>query len=47
MQHGREMKEFVVVPDALFDDVDALAPWFEKSHAWIDTLKLRPTKRKK
>ena len=33
------------VPDALFLDTDAIAPWFAASLDWIATLKPKPTKR--
>jgi len=40
------MKEFVLVPDSLLEDTDALAPWFAKSYDWVGTLKPKATKRK-
>ena len=45
-QHGRVMKEFAVVPDALLVNTDDLQAWFVASHAWIGTLKPKPTKRR-
>lgn len=46
-QYGRKMKEFVVVPDSLLDDPDALGPWFARSREWVATLKPKPTTKKK
>lgn len=46
VQYGSQMKEFVVVPDDLMDDLDALAGWFARSYEWIGTLEPKPTKRK-
>ena len=45
VQYGREMKEFVVVPGGLLDDLDALSDWFARSYEWVGTLKPKPTKR--
>jgi hypothetical protein len=45
IQYGREMKEFVVVPDDLLDDLDTLAQWFARSYEWVGTLKPKPTTR--
>ena len=46
VQYGREMKEFVVVPDDLVDDADELASWFDRGYRWTGTLKPKPTTRK-
>lgn len=43
-QHGRQMKEFALVPHALLANVSALAAWFERSYVWIGTRKPKPTK---
>ena len=43
--HGTTMKEFVSVPDALAEDVDALGPWFAASYAHVASLRPKPTKR--
>jgi hypothetical protein len=43
--HGAVMREYVRVPDALADDTSALAPWFERSRAYVAGLKPKPTKR--
>jgi hypothetical protein len=44
-QHGRVMQEFVVVPDDLLERTDELADWLGRSHAWIGSLKAKPTRR--
>jgi hypothetical protein len=44
-QYGRQMKEFVVVPDDLLERTDELGTWLGRSHEWIGTLKPKPTKR--
>jgi hypothetical protein len=44
-QHGRQMREFVVVPDELLEDTQELHSWFDLSHCWIGILKPKPTKR--
>jgi len=38
MQYGRQMKEFVVVPDGLLERQDELRPWFVRSWEWVATL---------
>jgi hypothetical protein len=38
MQHGRQMKEFVVVPDSLLERQAELRPWFIRSWEWVGTL---------
>jgi hypothetical protein len=43
--HGIVQKEFVDIPDALFLDTDAIAPWFAASLDWIATLKPKLTRR--
>lgn len=45
-QHGRVMKEYVVVPEDLLERTGELAAWFDRSHEWIGTLKPKPTKRR-
>ena len=42
--YGIVQKEFVDVPDELFADTPAIAPWFAASLDWIATLKPKPTK---
>ena len=43
--HGAVMREYVRVPDSLAGDIDELAPWFERSRAYVAGLKPKPTKR--
>ncbi len=45
-QHGRTMKEFVVVPAELVGRADELEDWFDRSWDWIGTLEPKPTKRR-
>lgn len=45
VQHGREMKHFVVVPDVVLNDTDLLTMWFQRSLAWVGSLKPKPTRR--
>jgi len=44
-QHGRTMKEYVVVPVALLARTKKLATYFEKSYAYVGSLKPKPTKK--
>ena len=43
--HGVVQKAFVDVPDALFADTAAIAPWFAASLDWVGGLKPKPTRR--
>ncbi len=43
--YGVVQKEFVDVPDALFEDTRAIAPWFASGLDWIAGRKPKPTKR--
>lgn len=45
-QHGRIMKEYVVVPDALLGDIEELSTYLEKSFQYVSSLKPKPTKKK-
>jgi hypothetical protein len=38
MQYGSVMRGYVAIPPALFDDVEGLAAWFDRSYDWIGTL---------
>jgi hypothetical protein len=38
MQYGRQMKEFVVVPDSLLERPDEIRPWFVRSWEWVGAL---------
>lgn len=44
-QYGRVMKEYVAVPDALLARTDDLEVWFERSYAYVGTLRPKPTRR--
>lgn len=37
IQYGSVMRGYVEIPDELFDDVEAAADWFDRSHQWIGT----------
>ena len=39
VQHGREMKEFAEVPDALLEDTAEFGEWLRRSYEWVATLK--------
>ena len=38
LQYGKQMKEFVVVPDGLLERQDEIRPWFVRSWEWVGTL---------
>ena len=40
-------KEYVAVPDALYEDTDALKPYLEVSYSYARTLKPKGTKKRK
>ena len=46
-QHGRIMKEYVEVPDALLKKTRELKKYFDLSFAYVGSLKPKPTKRAK
>lgn len=46
-QYGKNMPEFVVVPDDLLGDLDELGPWFRRSYDWVATLTPKPTRSRK
>jgi hypothetical protein len=39
VQYGKEMREFVVVPDSLLEDPVDLAGWLKRANDWVGTLK--------
>ena len=41
---GKPMREYVVVPDAMVEDADALTPWLERSLAYVASLPPKPPK---
>jgi hypothetical protein len=45
VQYGSQMKEFVVMPDSMLEDVDEAREWFVKSWDWVGTLEPKPTKK--
>lgn len=38
IQYGSVMRGYVTIDATLFEDVDALASWFDRSYDWIGTL---------
>lgn len=46
-QYGTVMKEYVEVPDHLLENTDELKTYFDLSHAYVASLKPKPTTRKK
>lgn len=46
VEHGVEMKEYVLVPKKLFTNTKELCPWFAQSLDYVKTLKAKPTKKK-
>jgi len=38
IQYGSVMRGYVAIDEELFEDVPALAGWFDRSHEWIGTL---------
>lgn len=46
-QHGRTMKEYVVVPDSLLKNTSKLVTYFKMSSDYVSSLKPKPTKKKK
>jgi hypothetical protein len=44
-QHGRTLKDYVIVPDSLLERTDELQEWFAQSHGWVGSLKPKPTTR--
>lgn len=47
VQYGAVMKEYVEVPDTLLPNTDELKPYLAMSYAYVQTLKPKPTKKKK
>jgi hypothetical protein len=47
IQHGREMKEYVRIPFDMLSDMEALKEIFGRSLMYVQTLKPKPTKKKK
>jgi TfoX/Sxy family transcriptional regulator of competence genes len=45
--YGAVMKEYVLVPDSLLKDIRTLGKYLKLSYAYIESLKPKPTKKKK
>jgi hypothetical protein len=46
VQYGSVMRGYVLIPDDLLSNTEALGPWFEKSYDWIGTLEPKQTKKR-
>jgi hypothetical protein len=46
VQYGRVMKEYVVVPGSLLQEIQELKKYFDISYDYVSSLKPKPTKRK-
>jgi len=44
-QHGRIMKEYIIVPDHLLKNTDKLKMYFDKSIKYVSSLKPKSTKK--
>lgn len=44
--HGAIMREYVPIPQELFDDIETLKSWMIKCQAYAKTLPPKPTKKK-
>lgn len=38
MSYGSVMRGYVAVPDDVFEDIEAIGPWFDRARSWIATL---------
>ena len=45
-QHGRIMKEYVVVPTDLLNDTEQLSEFLQKSLSYVSSLIPKPSKKK-
>jgi hypothetical protein len=45
-QHGKVLAEYVEVPDSLLRKTQTLKPYFDRSYAYVSSLKPKPTKKK-
>jgi hypothetical protein len=43
--HGTVLKEYVEVPEKIFNDTKTLKAYFKKSFEYVDSLKPKPTKK--
>lgn len=44
--HGAIMKDYVLIPDQLLNDLGRLVPFLKESHAYVLSLKPKPSKKK-
>lgn len=47
VQHGRTMKDFVVVPDEVLADLEKMGNYLQQSFEYVASLKPKPSKKKK
>ncbi len=47
IQHGRVMKEYISIPQALLENQEKLMDYFKQSLDYVSGLKPKPTKKKK
>lgn len=47
IQHGRVMKEYAEIPDALLSDTNLLSKYLQQSLDYVSGLKPKPSKKKK
>lgn len=45
-QHGAVMKEYVLVPEKLFGDIEAMKSYFKESYEYVRSLKPKATSKK-
>ncbi len=46
VQHGKVMKEYVLIPEVLLNDVKLLSHYFELSYSYVSNLKPKSSKKK-
>jgi len=46
-QHGRMMKEYIVIPSTLLQNTEVLLGYLQKSYDYVSSLKPKATKKKK
>jgi TfoX/Sxy family transcriptional regulator of competence genes len=46
MSYGAVMKDYVLIPENLFDDMDTLATYLEESYQFVMSLPAKPKKKK-
>lgn len=45
-QHGRTMKEYVVIPQSLLKNTNSLSEYFKLSYDYVSSLKPKPVRKK-